>query len=600
MADFATLCRFGSALLLASAALATVGCDSSVGGERGGTGGDDGTGSGSGGNPPVTPESIDALDLLLVIDGSGSMADKQGFLSQAIGPFLDRIRNPRCVDATYAPIADQPALNAPCPEGSVRQYAPDVTVHVGVITSSLGTPLGGDGGVCDTAASPNNNDHGHLVWRSTPGTATNDIPTYENLGFFAYDPGAQLSPTGESDFAAFSDNVESAIRGVGEVGCGFEAPLEAMYRFLADPEPGLIADDENSEVDETVLDQRAAFLRDDAVLQVLLLSDEDDASFRNDRFGGFGSSPEQSASMPRARAECAADPNDPCCASCIDAVPSGCSGDGACAEPGNANNPANFFSAEDAENGVNIRSWDTKRRFGIDFLYPVERYVEALQSPTLTVFRDTSAPNPLFEGVARRVFFTAVVGVPWQDVARDASDPTQGFQSNAEMLTRGTWDVIVGDPAANVQPSDPLMIQHPDPRPGLSTSPGSNPVNGNEWATEYEDLQYACVFDLPVEAHRECDGEQTGGCDCSDSQAPGKPVCDPNEPLLQIRAKAYPGARQLQVAKGLGDAANVVPLCGLFLTSGEPAPGPVGTFILEKGLEDTADQVAALMSGATE
>ena len=50
------------------------------------------------------------------------------------------------------------------------------------------------------------------------------------------------------------------IAAVGSAGCGFEAPLEAVYRVLTTPaiNPG--------------------FLRDDALLVVILMTDEDDCS----------------------------------------------------------------------------------------------------------------------------------------------------------------------------------------------------------------------------------------------------------------------------------------------------------------------------------
>ena len=32
----------------------------------------------------------------------------------------------------------------------------------------------------------------------------------------------------------------------------------------------------------------------------------------------------------------------------------------------------------DLEDDINLRCWDQKRRFGIDFLYPIDRYTQAL------------------------------------------------------------------------------------------------------------------------------------------------------------------------------------------------------------------------------
>lgn len=599
-AGLSALCRFAAPLVLGAVALASIGCDDSVGGESG----EDGTGGG--GDTIVPPQSIDALDLLLVVDSSGSMSDKQAFLAGSIRPFLERIRSPRCVDAAHAPIAAQPAQGAACPDGSVREFTPDVTVHIGLISSSLGS---GTSTVCDPAqAGFNNDDRAHLVWRSQPGTGANDLPSYQNLGFFAWDPGAKLSPAGISDFEELNTLVQSAIAGIGEQGCGLEMPLEAMYQFLNAPEPNrrVTGDGGVTETDQVVLDQRAAFLRDDSVVQVILLSDENDASFRADNIGNFGMSAPGQVTMPRARTECASDPNDACCVSCIDATPAGCAGDGGCPEPGNTTNPGNYYPSDAVENEINLRSWDTKRRFGIDFLAPVERYIEGLQSTTLTLPSSDTAPNPLFvANPSRQVLFTAVVGVPWQLVARrndaGAPDASLGFQSGAEMLQAGTWDLILGDPANGVLPGDPHMIETPFERAGISDG---DPINGNDFETFQKDLQYACVFDLPPELHRQCDPEEGSGCKTPcDGQSTDKPICSPSDPLLQIRANAYPGVRQLQVAKALAERALVVPICGLSELASEPppdAPGPVGTFIMSTGLGQAAEQTASALGGVSQ
>jgi len=605
--EFTTLCRYAAPALLAGFALGAVGCSDSVGGENGsGTGGSDVAGSGDGdgdggGDTTIQPTSIDALDLLLVVDGSGSMADKQGFLAQTLRPFLERIRSPRCVDANHAVVSNQPAPGAVCPDGSVREYTPDVTVHIGVISSNLGS---GDAAVCSAFEGRNNDDAGHLVWRSTPGTPNNDLITYNGQGFFAWDPGGRLTPVpGSNDFDTLMGGVESAIEGVGELGCGFEMPLEAMYRFLNEPDPRDAEDD----VDQLLLDQRDAFLRDDSVLQIILLSDENDSSFQNNPVGGLAMIPDGER-LPRARSECAAGPTSACCASCIEQVPAGCSGDGGCAEPGNVSNLDNFYEGNDRESNLSLRGWNPKQRFGLEFRYPVGRYVEGLQSATLTLADGSTAPNPLFAGPrsAAPVLFTALVGVPWQEVVRkDESgdpDPTLGFQSSAELTASGTWGRIIGDSSANVLPGNPVMIESPLPRPGLSTALGSSPINGQEFETNYQDLQYACVFDLPQELQQDC-ATTEANCDCQVDEEgvpfnPGKPVCSDDSPSVQVRAKAYPGLRQLEVARALGDRASVLSICGLSLQPDEESPGPVGTFIMQLGLEQVAEQVATVMSGA--
>ena len=84
------------------------------------------------------------------------------------------------------------------------------------------------------------------------------------------------------------------------------------------------------------------------------------------------------------------------------------------------------------------------------------------------------------------------------------------------------WDYILGDPAANKDPLDKLMVESPAARDGVtpstgdtlapadSSSPTANPINGHEWAPK-DDLQFACAFKLPV--------PQTGACSADDIAA---------------------------------------------------------------------------------
>lgn len=582
-----TLQHLVIALMLAASPLGVVACDSTVGGN-----GDDDDGGG-GDAPDPQPESIDAVDVLLVVDGSGSMADKQGFLAESFRPFLERLRSPRCVDAAGQQVTPQPATQADaCPEGSVREYTADVTVHVGVVSSSIGAGI-----LCETTDRPFNDDQAHLLARGTGSTV---IPSYQELGFFAWDPAQRLAPAGDADFDAFVASVETAIRGVGELGCGVEQPLEAMFRFLAEPDPRWrTADGSEGATDEVLLAQRAAFLRPASVLSVILLSDENDASL-DPRYEWLAAAP-QGQNMPRARAECAVDPGDPCCTTCILSVPAGCTGDGGCAAPGDQSNPDNFYPGDDPQSSALLRTWDAKRRFGVEWALPIDRYAQALSSATIVDADGAEHDNPVFAGgrQAEQVVYTAIVGVPWQDVARDPADIAAGFQSPSEMRDRGTWDVIVGDPGNYVPASDPLMIESPERRFGTTPTTGEpvdgpNRINGGDRETGWGDLQYACVFDLPAEDVRDCSAGQVS-CDCNGDQV-DNPLCaenDDGERTVQVRAKAYPGLRQLELARQLGDQGRVVPMCGLLLEPGDTVvPGTLGTLGISTGLNDVAEDVA--------
>jgi len=109
-------------------------------------------------------------------------------------------------------------------------------MHVGVITSSIGghgadqcSPLEG------STFNPTKDDKAHLITRGASGT----VPTYQGLGFLKWDPKQQASPPGEASASVISSQLADLIVGAGQLGCGFEATLEAWYRFLIDPEPYL-------------------------------------------------------------------------------------------------------------------------------------------------------------------------------------------------------------------------------------------------------------------------------------------------------------------------------------------------------------------------
>ncbi len=73
------------------------------------------------------------------------------------------------------------------------------------------------------------------------------------------------------------------VKGVGQVGCGYESQLESWYRFLVDPEPYKSITVENNRsvlqgVDDELLAERKNFLRSDSLVAIVLLTDENDCS----------------------------------------------------------------------------------------------------------------------------------------------------------------------------------------------------------------------------------------------------------------------------------------------------------------------------------
>jgi hypothetical protein len=114
------------------------------------------------------------------------------------------------------------------------------------------------------------------------------------------------------------------------------------------------------------------------------------------------------------------------------------------------------------------------------------------------------------------------------------------------------------------------MLVSIDPRPrlpGPNSAWNADPKNGHEWnpaADRGDDLQYACNFDL--QTPRVCPNG-SADCDCSfhDPKTTQNPLCqDPNTGEFgstQFKAKAYPGIRELQVLKGVGDQGIVASIC---------------------------------------
>ena len=595
------------ALSACDAQLITVGNNTTGNGATGsGTGTGVGGGAGSGGAGGGFFEQVDTIDILLDIDNSRSMADKQQILAIAVADLTNALINPLCLDNNGLPVAPQPESGLDqCPPGASREHHPIFDMHIGVISSSIGTA--GAGTCIATADKPTVDDRAHLLSRLDPGGGGGSVPTYQNLGFLAWDPAATKVPPGEMDAGLLAGRLADMVLGVGQVGCGYEAQLESWYRFLVDPEPyESISIEEGaatpSGLDEVLLAQRRSFLRPNSLLVILQLSDENDCSIKE--YGQFyyaaqltsGNGPYH---LPRARSECAQDPNDQCCKSCGQG-PGDCPTDPGCASP-----------LTDIEDHANLRCFDQKRRFGINFLYPSDRYVQALTSATITNRAGQLVPNPIFSDLEPAddistirdpslVVLHGIIGVPWQDLARDPNDLALGYKNAAELTLPDmngatTWDIILGDPSNYVPPLDPHMIESYLPRSGTNPitgdpiappgSPnGTNPINGHEYTSggggdPYSDLQYACIFELPTA--RDCE-VATGDCDCDAAAVVDSPLC---EGSIQERAKAYPGVRQLEVLKGVGEQAVVTSICPS-QTSNPSAPDyayrPAATALLER------------------
>jgi hypothetical protein len=526
---------------------------------------------------------IDKIDLLFVIDNSVSMADKQQLLKTAVPHLLRRTLSPPCVDPLSG--AEQQALDStsPCPNGWNRLYPLIDDVHIGVISSSLGT---NGGGTCTRPDFPDS-DRAHLL-----PTVRGSAPSWNGSGFLAWDPRSRMEPPGQSNLESLIADFSATIDSVDDVGCGYEATLEAWYRFLVDPAPPLEVVKEGSVtvargLDEELLRQRAAFLRPDSLLGIVMLTDEDDCSIRDD--GNAWLMTTEGTARPRPTSACAGDPESPCCRPCSPpeaAPPEGCTAiaaDPACADP-------LYPTGQTPEDHRNLRCVEQKRRYGTEFLHPTSRYVSGLRDPLIADRSGALVENPVFRGAGGLplrdpglVFLAGILGVPWQDVATTESQTGAGLQylGFEELQAQGRFELILGN-----APSDPLMLVSSEPRSGThpllgvplapmtSQNPLENPINGHEYVNlDNSDLQYACIF--PLEEPLPCpDGTN---CDCSpDDEDRNRPLCQPPTggpaQATQYFAKAYPGKRHLEVLHGLGESGVIASICPKVATGDSTVP----------------------------
>ncbi len=550
------------------------------------------------GGPPIATQK---LDLLLMVDNSISMADKQEILASSLPALLTRLTQPRCLDSTGAPTGASADASGKCANGS-PEFRPQRDIHIGLVTSSLGAHGG------EVCADASGDDRGQLLPLVRPSTS---VTTWNNSGFLAWDPGGVANPPGATDLAAFASNAEALLLSAGQTGCGYESQLEAWYRFLIDPDPiasvPAVTDATVTRPvypSSAILMQRAAFLRPDSVVAVLMLSDENDCSIIDSGQGwlvGRATLSGTSFRMPAATSACASNPNDRCCTSCAATL-----SEPGCQNPADdANCKANKYLPA-LDDSLNLRCFDQQRRFGFDLLYPTQRYVDGLtRSAVMGRDLDTNGtpevvPNPLFSGGKRSasmVFLAGIVGVPWQDLASTDSltGPALSYLSFAELKAQGRWDLVLGSPGDAVTPPSPpgdkLMFETtadrttlfgtaPHPLIGAAgalapatTTTRPNQINGHETnnVSNYE-LQYSCIFQLPTS--HVCTDQP--GCDCQTADASAnRALCDGT---TQTYGKAYPGVRELTVLKAVGELTGNSVAASICAKSLNPADGEAAYF----------------------
>jgi len=210
------------------------------GGSRGGSGGPVASGGrggarGSGGNGGQTMATANKLDLLLMIDDSSSMAPLQAKLAQQLPNLLNGMKDP------------------------ATGLYPDL--HVGVVSSSFGGGAWSNVNQCAAGFHPG--DDGAKLLQG-PGGAGSGTCAMLHMGqkFLANGDGtASAPPNFEGDIGA----AVQCMASLGDNGCGFEMPLKSVMFALSKAMDPLDPDN-------------GGFLRPDARLAVILLTNEDDCS----------------------------------------------------------------------------------------------------------------------------------------------------------------------------------------------------------------------------------------------------------------------------------------------------------------------------------
>lgn len=466
----------------------------------------------------VRQASIDKVDLLVMIDNSASMGDKQEILRLAVPDLVNRLVNPFCVRPDGSVVSS--SVDGKCNEGKI-EFPPVHDMHLGIVTSSLG---GKGGDQCDDQApSPlnpqldrHNNDRAHLINRA----GDNETPVQEAqpTNFLAWFPqveandGKPVPPvTAIRQAEDLAGRFQELVSGVHEYGCGYEAMLESWYRFLVQPDPYEKVDRDGNRailtgVDKTILKQRKDFLRPDSLVAIIMITDETENmvdplsvngqgwAFVNSSFPG---SP--SGSAARGTSACDVNPNDPNCRSC-----------GFRQDPNDPNCQNNQGYYDSADDNLNVRPIQTKRRFGVDPFFPVSRYIKGLSDlkvpnrdgehppvqtqggavvPAGNYAGNANCTNPLYAAslpddytgtdadaikgtlcnlspgtrTPDLVFFAVIGGVPWQLLTNKLAGGAIELKSR---LTDDDWTAIVGkDPLNfNYQGIDQHMVESIVPR----------------------------------------------------------------------------------------------------------------------------------------
>jgi hypothetical protein len=204
----------------------------------------------------VSPER--KVDILFMIDNSPSMDPKQAALA---------LNFPKMI---------QVLQNLPDPSNPGQTSLPDV--HIGVISSDMGAGSDNIGGNCSRILG----DRG-LLWGNDTNNPIASVAGPPNNGC-GLNPGARwiediANTTGAGRTQNYTGNLTDVFsclaKAVGVNGCGYEHQLQSVRVAL---NPQQVNCDKNGQNCTDINMENVGFLRDEAYLAIILITDEDDDS----------------------------------------------------------------------------------------------------------------------------------------------------------------------------------------------------------------------------------------------------------------------------------------------------------------------------------
>ena len=185
---------------------------------------------------PVT--GVDKVDLLFMIDNSGSMSQEQAKLAKELPKLVEILTTGKKENGeTFTPARD---------------------LHIGIVTSDMG--LNGSS-IKLPPSCEGHGDDGILIKKALAGGCDSNVPA-GYLNFVA----------DKSDLKEIQDDF-TCLAKVGTAGCGFEQQLEAVYKAVA-PKTVEFSGKTHGHGDA----ENKGFLRPEAVLAIIHVSDEEDCS----------------------------------------------------------------------------------------------------------------------------------------------------------------------------------------------------------------------------------------------------------------------------------------------------------------------------------